>query len=233
MGKVLDDDGYGLESWIIAGMEWGAANADIVSMSLGDSSLNDGTDPMAQALNVLSEETGALFVVAAGNSYTEGSLGSPGTADAALTVGAVDDDDVRADFSSYGPRVGDHAIKPDLTAPGVGIVAARSQQSGGAGSYVSMNGTSMATPHVAGAAAIVKGRTRSSRGRSSRQRWSPRPRTSTPRRTRWARGASTCRRPSTAWTVRATGSSASTAGRTTATSPPRAPSPTPTRPTPT
>ncbi|MEI7059155.1 S8 family serine peptidase [Nocardioides sp. CCNWLW239] len=157
VGRVLDNAGYGQDSWIIAGMEWGAANADIVSMSLGDSSLNDGTDPMAQALNALSEETGALFVVAAGNSYAEGSLGSPGTADAALTVGAVDDDDVRADFSSYGPRVGDHAIKPDLTAPGVGILAARSQQSSGEGWYRSMNGTSMATPHVAGAAAIVKG----------------------------------------------------------------------------
>ncbi|NYI77233.1 S8 family peptidase [Nocardioides panzhihuensis] len=157
VGKVLDNGGYGQDSWIIAGMEWGAANADIVSMSLGDSSLNDGTDPMAQALDALSKETGALFVVAAGNSYAEGSLGSPGTADAALTVGAVDDGDVRADFSSYGPRVGDHAIKPDLTAPGVGIVAARSAQSGGEGSYTSMNGTSMATPHVAGAAAILKG----------------------------------------------------------------------------
>ncbi|WP_406032516.1 S8 family serine peptidase [Nocardioides sp. NBC_00163] len=157
VGKVLDNAGYGQDSWIIAGMEWGAANADIVSMSLGDSSLNDGTDPMAQALNALSEQTGALFVVAAGNSYAEGSLGSPGTADAALTVGAVDDGDVRADFSSYGPRVGDHAIKPDLTAPGVGIVAARSQQASGEGWYTSMNGTSMATPHVAGAAAILKG----------------------------------------------------------------------------
>ncbi|GGR73606.1 peptidase [Nocardioides luteus] len=157
VGKVLDNDGFGQDSWIIAGMEWGAANADVVSMSLGDSSLNDGTDPMAQALNALSEETGTLFVVAAGNSYAEGSLGSPGTADAALTVGAVDDQDVRADFSSYGPRMGDHAIKPDLTAPGVGIVAARSQQSAGEGWYRSMNGTSMATPHVAGAAAIVKG----------------------------------------------------------------------------
>lgn len=157
VGKVLDEGGYGQDSWIIAGMEWGAANADIVSMSLGDSSLNDGTDPMAQALNALSAETGALFVVAAGNSYAEGSLGSPGTADAALTVGAVDDGDVRADFSSYGPRMGDHAIKPDLTAPGVGITAARSQQAGGDGWYVSMDGTSMATPHVAGAAAILKG----------------------------------------------------------------------------
>jgi len=157
VGKVLDDDGYGLDSWIIAGMEWGAANADVVSMSLGDSSLNDGKDPMAQALDALSAETGTLFVVAAGNSYTEGSLGSPGTADAALTVGAVDDADVRADFSSYGPRQGDHAIKPDLTAPGVGIVAARAQQSGGEGWYTSMNGTSMATPHVAGAAALLKG----------------------------------------------------------------------------
>ncbi|NUU18967.1 S8 family serine peptidase [Cellulomonas humilata] len=155
IGKVLGDDGYGQDSWIIAGMEWAAQRADVVSMSLGDDMLNDGTDPMAQALTRISEESGTLFVVAAGNSYYPGSLGSPGTSDAALTVGAVDDLDQRADFSSQGPRAGDHGLKPDLAAPGVEITAARSQTSAGEGWYQTMSGTSMAAPHVAGAAAIL------------------------------------------------------------------------------
>ncbi|MFC8733529.1 S8 family serine peptidase [Luteimicrobium sp. NPDC057192] len=157
MGKVLGDDGYGQDSWIVAGMEWGAANADVVSMSLGDPTLTDGKDPISQALNTLSEETGTLFVVAAGNAYGSGTVSAPGAADDALTVGATDSTDHRAEFSSWGPRTGDDAIKPDLSAPGQGIVAARSQQAqdGGEGWYTSMDGTSMATPHVAGAAAIV------------------------------------------------------------------------------
>src|SRR5699024_11664324 len=60
-------------------------------------------------------------------------------------------------LSSMGPRVGDMAIKPDLVAPGEEIIAARSQfASGGTGDYMGMSGTSMASPHVAGAAAIIK-----------------------------------------------------------------------------
>ncbi len=158
VGKVLDNQGGGQASWIISGMEWAVRDqqARIVNMSLGGDS-TDGTDPMSVAVNQLSAETGALFVVAGGNAgpskYT---VGTPGAADAALTVGAVDSQDVLASFSSQGPRVGDRAVKPDLTAPGVGILAARSRLSAtGEGPYQSLNGTSMATPHVAGAAALV------------------------------------------------------------------------------
>ncbi|WP_163103327.1 S8 family serine peptidase [Peribacillus alkalitolerans] len=155
VGKVLSNDGYGQDSWIIDGMEWAANNAKIVSMSLGGTEPSDGTDPMSQAVNQLSEETGALFVIAAGNTGAEG-IGSPGAADAALTVGAVDKSDNLAWFSSKGPRFGSSGLKPDLVAPGVGIVAARSHLSSqGSGSYLSLDGTSMATPHVAGAAAIL------------------------------------------------------------------------------
>ncbi|XVV15888.1 S8 family serine peptidase [Actinoplanes sp. CA-131856] len=161
IGKVLDSGGSGQDSWIISGMEWAARErkAKVVSMSLGGDP-TDGTDPMSVAVNQLSAETGALFVIAAGNSGpTETTVGSPGAADAALTVGAVDRDDHLADFSSRGPRFVDGALKPEITAPGVDIVAARA-----AGTtmgqpvnelYTSASGTSMATPHVAGAAALL------------------------------------------------------------------------------
>ncbi|MER7249690.1 S8 family serine peptidase [Kribbella sp. NPDC000426] len=158
IGKVLDDSGSGQDSWILAGMEWAARDqhAKVISMSLG-SGPSDGTDPMSQAVNTLSAETGALFVIAAGNSGPDPySVSAPGAADAALTVGAVDGADRLASFSSRGPRLGDSALKPDLTAPGVDVLAARSHYSPeGEGSYVAMSGTSMATPHVAGAAALL------------------------------------------------------------------------------
>ena len=156
VGKVLGDDGFGLSSWLIDGMEWAADRADVVSMSLGDPEFVDGLDPMSQAVNELTRDEGVLFVAAAGNSGTEFGIGSPGTADAALTVAAVDGVDQRAWFSSMGPRIGDQALKPDIAAPGVDVTAARSQQMPwGEGWYQPMDGTSMATPHVAGAAAIL------------------------------------------------------------------------------
>ncbi len=155
-GKVLDDDGGGHESAIIAGMEWAVQNrARVVNMSLGGEP-GEGLDPLSLAVNRLTATSGALFVVAAGNSGpAPGSVGAPGTADAALTVGATDRADVIADFSSIGPRVGDRGLKPDITAPGDGIVSARAAGTGGSGAYVTFSGTSMAAPHVAGAAALL------------------------------------------------------------------------------
>ncbi|MFE3830371.1 S8 family serine peptidase [Streptomyces sp. NPDC059092] len=157
--KVLEGFGGGYESSIIAGMQWAAdQGADIANMSL---SLGDTaeTDPMEEAVERLSEETGILFVAAAGNSGPDPeTVGSPGSTQAALTVGAVDRDDRIASFSSTGPTA-DGSLKPDITAPGVNIVAARSATGWmgkpAADGYVSASGTSMAAPHVAGSAAIV------------------------------------------------------------------------------
>nr|BFE76839.1 hypothetical protein GCM10020092_101400 [Actinoplanes digitatis] len=66
IGKVLSDEGAGSDSWVIAGMEWAAAQgARVVSMSLGDDAPSDGTDPLSSAVNRLTAQTGALFVIAA------------------------------------------------------------------------------------------------------------------------------------------------------------------------
>lgn len=158
-GKVCIATGDCDTSSVIAGLQWaGQHEADVVNLSLGGSD-TPGLDPLEEAVNNLTAEHGTLVVAASGNSGpADYSVGSPGTADAALTVGAVDRDDNLADFSSRGPRVDDHAIKPDLTAPGVAVRAARSS-TGSMGTpgeqYVSASGTSMAAPHVSGAAAIL------------------------------------------------------------------------------
>ncbi len=159
VGKVLGDDGYGYESWIIAGMEWAAAEgAKVVNMSLGGGA-TDGTDPMSQAVNDITARTGTLFVVSAGNEGQDESIGTPGAAASALTVAAVDRNDALADFSSRGPRLGDAGLKPEISAPGVGIVAARAAGTAMGGPvddlYTAASGTSMAAPHVAGAAALL------------------------------------------------------------------------------
>lgn len=166
VGKVLDNNGDGTESGIIAGMEWAVQEqADIVSMSIGTATPSDGTDPMSQAVNNLSETSDTLFVIAAGNAGSKKStLGAPGVAEKALTVGAVDKSQTEflAAFSSRGPVINNYRVKPEITAPGVGIVAARAAGTNMGtpidDNYTSANGTSMATPHVAGAAAILKQR---------------------------------------------------------------------------
>ncbi|MGI5289351.1 S8 family peptidase [Nonomuraea polychroma] len=149
-GRVLDSTGHGLSSWIIDGMEWAAGeqHAQVVNMSLG---AREPGGPLTDALAQLTKQHGTLFVVAAGNDGCDRCVGTPGDAPEALTVGAVDGEDRLAGFSSRGPIAADQAVKPDVTAPGVDITAAKS-----GGGHVAMSGTSMAAPHVAGAAALLR-----------------------------------------------------------------------------
>ncbi|MCK2239342.1 MULTISPECIES: S8 family serine peptidase [unclassified Crossiella] len=157
IGKVCDE--YCPEDSILAGMQWAAdQGAKVVNMSLGGPP-TDGTDPLSQAVNTLSAQKGTLFVIAAGNNGSEEAVESPGSADAALTVAASTKSGQLAPFSARGPRHLDHAAKPDITAPGVDIVAARAAgtlpQFAVSEQYLRLSGTSMATPHVAGAAAVL------------------------------------------------------------------------------
>ncbi|GIH21250.1 S8 family serine peptidase [Rugosimonospora africana] len=154
IGKVLGDDGSGLESWVIDGMQWAASHgADVVNLSLGGP-VTKGDDPLSQALDTLSDQYHTLFVVAAGNT-SPGIPGTPdvtapGAASAALTVGAVTKSDVMWSGSRNG-LMGDAGIKPEIVAPGANITAAGT----GGELYRTMTGTSMAAPHVAGAVALL------------------------------------------------------------------------------
>jgi subtilisin family serine protease len=153
------------ESSILAGMEWAAVEhaATIVNMSLGGAD-QPGLDPLEDAVNRLTESHGTLFVIAAGNvgrCSLQDRVASPGSADAALTVGATTLADDLAGFSCRGPTLDTGTLKPDITAPGVDIVSARAPFTPvGDGDpvgrhYARSSGTSMSAPHVAGAAALL------------------------------------------------------------------------------
>lgn len=158
--KVLDGNGTGSLSNVAAAVDWAVENKDrygirVISLSLGTSSSSDGTDTVSMAVNN-AVDRGLVAVVAAGNSgparYT---IGSPGAAAKAITVGAMADPSEKgfhlASFSSRGPTR-DNRIKPEIAAPGVSIMAARANSGSG---YVSYSGTSMATPFVSGAVALM------------------------------------------------------------------------------
>lgn len=158
--KVLDRRGSGAMSDVTAGIDWAVQNKDVygirvLNLSLGTSSSSDGTDSTSVAVNN-AVANGIVVAVAAGNSgpdkYT---IGSPGAAKDALTVGALADVGEMGfhitDFSSRGPTA-DGRIKPDIMAPGYNITAAKANSTNG---YVTYSGTSMATPFTAGTVALM------------------------------------------------------------------------------
>jgi subtilisin family serine protease len=147
--KVLDQGGAGRDSWVLAGIEASVQHgADVVNMSLGRPAVAD--DPVVKAVeNAFAG--GIVFAVAAGNTGRFFSIGSPAGAPSAITVGAIDRDGVVAGFSSKGPVIPGASIKPEIVAPGVRILS--SMPGGGSAAF---SGTSMAAPHVAGVAALVR-----------------------------------------------------------------------------
>jgi subtilisin family serine protease len=147
--KVLDEGGAGRDSWVLAAIEASVQHgADVVNMSLGRPAVVD--DPVVKALEN-AYARGIVFAVAAGNTGRFFGIGSPAGAPSAITVGAIDRDGVVAGFSSKGPVIPGASIKPEIVAPGVGILS--SMPGGGSAAF---SGTSMAAPHVAGVAALVR-----------------------------------------------------------------------------
>jgi subtilisin family serine protease len=139
--KVLDAGGSGTFDDVIAGMQWAVDNRmQIASMSLGASRGNPALEDAVKAM----EAAGVTLIAAAGNSG--GAVGFPGGYEGAIGVAASDVRDNLARFSSRGPEV-------DLIGPGVGV---KSTYVGG--TYASLSGTSMATPHVSGLAALYQAR---------------------------------------------------------------------------
>ena len=145
---------------MIAGIDWVIQNKDtygirVLNLSLGTSGSSDGTDATSLAVN-RAADAGIIPAIAAGNSgpATE-TVGSPGAATQALTVGAMADPSqggfYLAYFSSRGTTA-DGRVKPDITAPGYQMTAAKANSTN---QYITYSGTSMATPFVAGTAALL------------------------------------------------------------------------------
>tara|TARA_Y100000310_G_scaffold130175_1_gene129374 strand:- start:14755 stop:23715 length:8961 start_codon:yes stop_codon:yes gene_type:complete len=167
--KVLSAGGSGSWNMVIESIERAvdpnqdgdfSDHLDIISLSLGGPGNPD--DPISQAIDN-AVDAGVVAVIAAGNSGPgQKTIGSPGTARKAITVGAVDKCDLIASFSSRGHISWDNGIllKPDLTAPGVAICAAQWDDAWANSEcidneHTAISGTSMATPHVSGAAALL------------------------------------------------------------------------------
>ncbi|HHB89988.1 MAG TPA: hypothetical protein ENK60_01615 [Anaerolineae bacterium] len=160
IAKVLDDQGRGRMSDVMAGLDWAVEEgAQVVNLSLGSDMNCDGTDALSEACDAAAGR-GVVVVVAAGNSGPmPRTVGSPGCAREVITIGASTDDDKVASFSSRGPT-SDGRVKPDVVLPGVNIIAARAKGTSlGSGQidefYTSLSGTSMATPHASGVVALL------------------------------------------------------------------------------
>ncbi|MFA6956827.1 MAG: S8 family serine peptidase [Thermoanaerobaculia bacterium] len=156
--KVLDRGGYGYSSDVLAAIDRCADpngdldysdRVDVVNLSLGRTEAGD--DSLSNAVDSL-VRLGTVVCVAAGNEGDWQTIESPATASGAITVGAIDAQSAVAEFSSRGPIASTWELKPDLVAPGVGV-----RSSSLNGETAVLSGTSTASAHVAGVAALLRG----------------------------------------------------------------------------
>jgi len=141
--KVLDANGYGYWSDFLDGVDWAVAHgADVINMSLG-SYLSATQIANWQPTFTAAWEAGTMVIAAAGNNNNN-TLFYPASFAKVLSVSATTNSDLKAPFSSFGPAV-------DVSAPGVSIASTYRNNK-----YYAMSGTSMATPHVAGLAALIR-----------------------------------------------------------------------------
>ncbi|GAA3859245.1 hypothetical protein GCM10022243_26340 [Saccharothrix violaceirubra] len=139
--RVLDDNGSGTTAGVVAGVDWVTKNH--IKPAVANMSLGGGASVAIDNAVRRSIAAGVTYVVAAGNSNVDASTTSPARVTEAITVGATDRSDARASYSNYGSYV-------DIFAPGSSITSAWKTSDTAA---ASLSGTSMASPHVAGAVA--------------------------------------------------------------------------------
>jgi len=157
--KVLDEGGSGSFATVMAGMEWTVDkrhdfNIRAASMSLGGFGLIEWTSSEQESVNRMANEmvrSGIALFIAAGNNGVAAQIGTPGSAEDAITVGALDKDTSIAIYSSQGPTE-EGRVKPNIAFVGSNVFAPEANSGDG---YIDYSGTSMATPGAAGLAALM------------------------------------------------------------------------------